>query len=69
MNERDPAPGLSLRFVRSHRNWRRGIRLDRGREVQIPSGGKLKGETLAEVGISTSTANRYEELAAPEEQS
>ena len=34
----------------------------------LPSGGKSKEEQLAAAGISTSTANRYEELAAPEEQ-
>jgi hypothetical protein len=31
--------------------------------VQLPSGGKLKAAVLAEAGISTSTAQRYEQLA------
>lgn len=30
----------------------------------LPSGGKSKSETLADAGISTSAANRYEKLAA-----
>lgn len=30
----------------------------------VPTGGKHKAEVLAEAGISTSTANRYEKLAA-----
>ena len=30
--------------------------------VQLPSGGKLKSDVLAEAGLSTTTANRYEEL-------
>ena len=35
--------------------------------VQLPSDGKLKTEVLAEAGISTSTANRYEELTGGRE--
>jgi hypothetical protein len=37
-------------------------------KVSLPTGGKTKEEQLAEAGISTSTANRYEQLAAPDEQ-
>jgi hypothetical protein len=37
----------------------------KGHGTVIPSSGKYKAEQLAEAGISTSTANRYEQLAAP----
>jgi hypothetical protein len=37
-------------------------------QVQPPSDGNLKSETLAAAGISTSTANRYEGLAGGREQ-
>lgn len=33
-------------------------------QAALPSGGKSKSEALADAGISTSTANRYEKLAA-----
>lgn len=33
-------------------------------QAALPTGGKSKSETLADAGISTSTANRYEKLAA-----
>jgi hypothetical protein len=36
--------------------------------VRIPSGGKPKEQQLAEAGLSTSTANRYEELSAYNEE-
>jgi ParB family chromosome partitioning protein len=36
----------------------------RGPNSKLPSGGKYKTEVLAEAGISTSTANRCEKLAA-----
>jgi len=34
-------------------------------KFKVPTDGKLKSEVLAEAGISTSTAQRYEELAGP----
>jgi hypothetical protein len=37
-------------------------------ELLPNDGKKSKAETLAEAGISTSTANRYEELAGPREE-
>ena len=37
-------------------------------KFKVPTSGKFKAEQLAEAGISTTTANRYEQLAAPEEQ-
>jgi hypothetical protein len=40
----------------------------KGHGTVIPSSGKYKAEQLADAGISTSTANRYEQLAAPDEQ-
>jgi hypothetical protein len=39
-----------------------------GGKVGIPIDGKPKEQTLAEAGISTSTAQRYEELAGPKEE-
>lgn len=33
-------------------------------QAALPTGGKSKGEVLADAGISTSAANRYEKLAA-----
>jgi hypothetical protein len=36
--------------------------------VKIPSDGKPKEQVLAEAGLSTSTANRYEELTAYNEE-
>jgi len=39
-----------------------------GKGACVPSDGKTKEQTLAEAGISTSTANRYEELAGPKSQ-
>src|SRR5882762_2106577 len=36
--------------------------------VRIPIDGKPKSQVLAEAGISTSTAQRYEELAGPKEE-
>jgi hypothetical protein len=35
---------------------------------KIPPMGTSKAETLAEAGIPTSTAQRYEELAGPKEE-
>jgi hypothetical protein len=35
-----------------------------GAEIRLPSDGKSKEQQLAEAGISTSTAQRYEELIA-----
>jgi hypothetical protein len=35
--------------------------------ASLPSGGKTKAEALAEAGISTSAANRYEEIAGGKE--
>jgi hypothetical protein len=37
-------------------------------KFKVPTDGKLKSEVLAEAGISTSTAQRYEELAGPKEE-
>jgi hypothetical protein len=34
-----------------------------GGQICLPSGGKSKADALAEAGISTSAAHRYEELA------
>lgn len=41
---------------------------DKGHGTVVPTDGKYKTEVLAEAGISTSTANRYEELAGPKEE-
>jgi hypothetical protein len=38
---------------------------NKGHGTVVPSDGKYKAEVLAEAGISTSTAQRYEELAGP----
>jgi hypothetical protein len=37
-------------------------------KATLPTGGKSKEEQLAEAGISTSTANRYEELSSYNEE-
>ena len=42
--------------------------MDQTQGATLPTGGKSKEEQLQEAGISTTTANRYEELAAPKEQ-
>ena len=39
-----------------------------GARVRLPAGGKSKAEALADAGISTSTAQRYEELAGGREE-
>jgi hypothetical protein len=39
-----------------------------GATVRLPAGGKSKAEALADAGISTSTAQRYEELAGGREE-
>ena len=36
--------------------------------VRLPAGGKSKAEALADAGISTSTAHRYEEIAGGREE-
>jgi hypothetical protein len=41
---------------------------NKGHGADLPADGKTKETQLAEVGISTSAANRYEELAGPKEQ-
>ena len=38
-----------------------------GGHICLPSGGKPKAEQLAVAGIATTTAHRYEQLAAPTE--
>ncbi len=43
------------------------IRNAEGAIVRLPSGGKSKARALAEAGIATSTAQRYEELAGGRE--
>jgi hypothetical protein len=37
-------------------------------QYALPSDGESKEQTLAEAGISTSTAQRYETLAGPKEE-
>ena len=41
---------------------------EHGSEIRLASSGKSKSEQLEEAGLSVRTANRYEQLAAPEEQ-
>jgi hypothetical protein len=43
------------------------VRQADGATVRLPPGGKSKAEALADAGISTSTAQRYEELAGGRE--
>lgn len=46
----------------------KGHKVGQGSDVQLPSTGKLKAETLAAAGLSTSQANRFEAIAElPEE--
>jgi hypothetical protein len=44
------------------------VRQADGATVRLPAGGKSKAEALADAGISTSTAQRYEELAGGREE-
>jgi len=44
------------------------IRVEGGTDLRLASGGKSKTEQLKEAGLSVRTANRYEQLAAPDAQ-
>jgi hypothetical protein len=52
-----------LRIGELSRELKKGHKVGQGNQVQIPTNGKLKSEVLKAAHISTSTANRYEELA------
>jgi hypothetical protein len=57
-----------MRIGEISRDMEKGHKIGRGEgEIQLPTDGKLKSELLEEAGISTSTANRYEELAGGKE--
>ncbi|ATQ78300.1 hypothetical protein CR152_30155 [Massilia violaceinigra] len=57
------AAEIKLRAQRAIGEISAGIAKQSGGFGIVPSGGKHKAEVLADAGISTSTANRYEKLA------
>ncbi|MDB4873347.1 MAG: hypothetical protein JWL97_4351 [Gemmatimonadales bacterium] len=62
------AAEIKLRAQRAIGEISLSMEKQKGGFGMLPTGGKHKAEALADAGISTSTANRYEKLAAiPEE--
>jgi hypothetical protein len=58
------AAEIKLRAQRAIGEISRTLEKQQGNAGKLPTGGKFKTEALADAGISTSTANRYEQLAA-----
>ncbi|UUZ49509.1 hypothetical protein LP420_04230 [Massilia sp. B-10] len=57
------AAEIKLRAQRAIGKLSAALDKKQGNKGKLPSGGKFKTKVLAEAGISTSTANRYEKLA------
>lgn len=57
------AAEIKLRAQRAIGEISLGMEKQQGSNGKLPSGGKFKTEALADAGISTSSANRYEQLA------
>lgn len=58
------AAEIKLRAQRAIGELSTALETQKGGFGMVPTGGKHKAEVLADAGISTSTANRYEKLAA-----
>jgi len=58
------AAEIKLRAQRAIGELSAQLETQKGGFGMVPTGGKHKAEVLADAGISTSTANRYEKLAA-----
>lgn len=58
------AAEIKLRAQRAIGEISAGLEKKTSRHATLPFGGKCKAEALADAGISTSTAHRYEQLAA-----